>query len=206
MTQVEAFEANLSRGGDSCVIRSKFLVTPPLPVVPSTNAITYFNPGGLGSRQVAASSLFSSFRIKEIIVKFTGITNSTVGENPIAPIVVGVLDDATGETDSPNNIQDLLELRCSASYLPGQLTSAYFRWTPVDNTIWYKTFGPTSDRFVTPGILFAGSTQLGQAFIEIDATVVYKGAVDTLATFELPNPPTPPVSGSKLTIFPNPRR
>jgi hypothetical protein len=179
MTQSEAFEANLTTGGDACVIRSKLLFqsTTPTGGVPVI-LLSTLNPSNLGSRQAAAANLFSSYRIKEIVVKFLPNANGTPAGN--VAVAVGFLDDATsGEPDAPTTASSVAELRCSGTSLGSQTVPTIFRWSPVDKTLWYKTQNAGEARFVSPGSMFGGTTGgAANISIELDFTIVYKGATD----------------------------
>jgi hypothetical protein len=172
MTQAEAFEAKLSTGGDSCVIRSKLLLNPNTAGA-SVASIVEFTPIQLGGRQLAAAQLFTLFRVKEAIVKFS------IGTPSSSFATLGVLDDAIAEPDAPTSLGGVLELRASGSYLALSTVPTVFRWVPGDTSLWYHTsVGSTGSdpRLVIPGVLYGGTGAAGSLVIEVDITIVYKGA------------------------------
>lgn len=197
MTQVEAFEARLSRGGDSCVVRSKVLGT--LAATTTPGAFLNFSPnlGGapyaFGSRQASIAQNFADYRIKSVIVKFLSSVTCALG----------ILDDSSNaEGDAPATTSDVLELRCSASCLAGQTTPSVFQYTPAGELRWFKTYTGSSgsdQRFVNSGVLFAGlASGPGTISYELDVTVVYKGAVDN-SSFNLVQSSHPSPSGALTT-------
>jgi len=183
MTQSEAFEANLaSSGGDSCVIRSKLLVTANLTATPVV--VLNVTPQFLGARQASVGAVFSNYRIKQIVVKFM----APVGQSGTTanPVTLGFVDDYSGEGDAPGNTLAIAELRCSSTCFSGVTTPQYFTYEPVDKRLWYKTYaGATGSepRLTTPASLYGGVTgSTAVVQFEIDATLVYKGAVDIGST------------------------
>jgi len=213
MTTTQAFESSLSRGGDSCVVRSKQLLQPTVGTTPTL--ILNINPAGLGGRQTAIGAVFSDFRVKNVLVRFIGSTTATSIPETVA---VGFLDDSSGaEGDAPTNANDILELRCSGVSLGATTVPTEIVYRPVNSQLWYKTFAGASGsdpRLTTPAVLYAASAAAGAASIEVDVTIVYKGAVDLADTVmverrELPTPPSgevPPSLTRKLTVAPMLRR
>jgi hypothetical protein len=184
MTQAEAFEASLSRGGDSCVVRSKVLGSVNVlsgvgQFILSLNPLV--NPGLVGNRQAQIAGVFAMYRLKQVIVKFTAASGTSAS--------LGFLDDSSGaEGDAPPDVSAVSELRCSGTFLNNSTLPTSFRFVPVDTRKWYYSFtGTVGDRFVSPGILYAGvSGGAASVFYEIDFEYVYKGAVDTFDDADSP--------------------
>jgi len=178
MTQSEAFEASLARGGsDSCCIRGKF-VGQISSLVSSPTPLLNINPLAFGARFASVASCFALYRIKEIIVKFVALGNVNYA-------ALAFLDDATGtEGDQPPNFQAMLELRCSGSSFPGDTSATYFKYVPADAKKWYQVYAGASGsdpRNVNSAVLF-GSAGINSSttsiYYELDISVAYKGAVD----------------------------
>jgi len=177
MTPMEAFESNLARGGDSCVVRTKSLVSASLTTTPS--AVFQVDPGStlFGSRLNGFAAIFTSYRLKQMTVKFIN------GSPSIGVITVGLLDDgSTAEGDAPTTVGGVLELRCSASSLGGQTTPSFIIFRPVDPRLWFKTIsGATGSdqRLVNCAVLYAAASSAASPSFEIDAEFVFKGAYTT---------------------------
>jgi len=185
MTQSEAFEAKLASGSsDACVFKSKIAASAGGITTTPVNLLTV-NPTFLGARCAAAASLFASYKIKEIIVKFLPFNATTF-------VALGFLDDATGsEGDAPPGYQQLSELRCSSSSFPGCTIPQYFSFKPVNTKLWYDCFPGQSGsdpRLINTAVLYAG-TNAGTVAVsfEIDVTIVFKGAVDVGINVSNPN-------------------
>jgi len=180
MTQSEAFEANLARGGDACVIRSKLFATMGLGTSPGLILTIAPQSGNLGDRHQLVSNVFSDFRVKQIVVRFLGATNTGTGSSSLA--ILGWLDDAdTDEGDAPTILSDILEMRCSATNFQNQTTPTEFIYRPTDTKLWYKCSAGHSGsdpRWTYPARLFGGSNVSSNVQVELDISIVYKGAVD----------------------------
>jgi len=179
MTQQEAFEANLARGGDNCVVRSKLLFAVATTTTPSVAlAIT---PSALGGRQATIGAVFSDFRVKQIVVKFLA---PDTGSSVSFTVVMGFLDDASGaEGDAPTTAAGVLELRCSGSSLASSTVPTQFTYKPTDTKKWFKTYPGSSgsdQRLVVPAELYIAQLSATSApvAVELDIEIVYKGAVD----------------------------
>ncbi len=177
MTQSEAFEATLATSSDATVIRAKLFLTPTTATTPTV--VTAFDPVSLGGRLAAVSGIYSSYRFKQIVVKFLTVPGS-------GSVSLGALDDASGaEGDAPSTISGVQELRCSGSSMQGVTVPTDFVWRPVDTALWFKTFAGSSgsdQRLVIPAILYAaGASGTPQFSLELDITCVFKGAVDTVS-------------------------
>jgi hypothetical protein len=193
MTQSEAFEANLARGGDSCVVRSKILFNAAVTNTPT--AILSLNPlSSLGARQNNIAAAFTDFRIKQVVIKFLCSTSTQF-------VALGFVDDATSiEGDAPTSTGGVSELRCSGSSLAGVTVPTTFVFRPADTRFWYKTYNSGSGadpRFAIPAVLYASAgpnSTTTQLSLEVDATIVYKGAVDVGAGVHvvIPSSPTAP--------------
>jgi len=170
MTQSEAFEATLARGGDSTVLRAKRVLNP-ITLTSTPSLIFSITPATLSTAFADLGEVFTRFRVKQLVVRFLG-TNT---------VVVGILDDANGgEGDAPGSIPQLSELRCSGASLGPQTVPTEIMWKPTDPEQWYYTQagGSGSDpRLTSPGTLYAGSNATDGAVmtLEIDVVCVFKG-------------------------------
>lgn len=177
MSQTQAFENKLSRSSDACTLRGKLIYTPSVTTTPL--AVAVIDPAGLGNRAAALSNVFSDYKVKELLIRFVQI-------NATATMAVGILDDSsTAEGDAPININDIVELRTSAVSLSNTSDPVIFRYEPTNKALWYKTFnGATGSdvRLVAPGILYAAASATSASAIEIDYTLVFKGAIDIGST------------------------
>jgi hypothetical protein len=178
MTQSEAFEANLARGNDAFVLRGKLLLNATVGTTPSIMVELF--PSALGPRAAALAGVFSRYRFKEVLFKFLGSISSVPTLS-----TVGVLDDSLGtEGDAPVNATSVLELRSSASAFATQTMPSSFKWQPIDKTKWYYTFsGVTGSdaRLANSGTLYGASgTASDNIQMEVDYTIVFSGAVDTI--------------------------
>jgi hypothetical protein len=177
MTSTEAFEAKLSRGSDSTVLRGKLVVVANAPVVPT--AVLALNPASLGVRCVAAATIFSRYRFKYIRFKFLTGTSSATGITNYA--CVGVQDDIGLTANTPTGAAGVLELRCSGSSFNNQTVPTQFEWTPVDKNLWYYTTNDLTDaRLSTSGILYSAGLNAATSTMdmEIDYCIVFQGATD----------------------------
>jgi hypothetical protein len=177
MTQSEAYEATLARSSDAAVIRAKLFLSPTSASTPTT--VISLDPVSLGGRLAAMAGIYSSYRIKVAILKFLTVPGG-------ASVALGALDDASGaEGDAPTSISGVQELRCSGTSMQGVTVPTEFQWSPVDKTLWYKTFAGSSgsdQRLVIPAILYScGASGTPSFSLEIDVTCVFKGAVDTVS-------------------------
>jgi hypothetical protein len=176
MTPSEAFEANLTQGGDSCVFRAKILGTATLTSTPSV--VLAISPPNLGARIAAAGQLFSDYRVKSLLVKFIDTASGT-GSSGLSAL--GFLDDASGaEGDAPTSLGGVVELRCSATSLFNTTIPSNLFYKPTNPRMWYKTYAGSSgsdQRLVVPAILF-GAAAANTVSYEMDIEVVFKGAVD----------------------------
>jgi len=175
MTQTEAFEANLSRSSDSTVLRGKsFAVLAGVTAVTLALALT---PTAtlMGGRANALATVFSRYRFKDVRMKILS------GGSGSGFAVVGVIDDTTVVTgDFPTTASGVSELRCSATSFVGQTVPTQFEWSPVDKNLWYYCDPETSgdSRLVNSGSIVYSSTSTAPVSIEIDYTLVFKGATD----------------------------
>jgi hypothetical protein len=181
MTPSSAFEAKLARSSDAMVLRGKFLLSNVVSGTP--NSIIALTPVNFGARAAAAATIFTSYRIKKIGIKFNGQTTNS-GVSNAAAVVLGILDDASGaEGDAPSTANGVLELRCSAVSMPAETISTELTWSPVDKNLWYHTSSgsSTSDpRFLFPGVVYIAALSTGNFITaEFDWEVVFKGASDT---------------------------
>jgi len=169
-----AFERSLAQSSDACVLRGKLLPFATLTSTPST--LLLIHPTNMGVRATNLAAVYSRFRVKALMIKFTAIG----GNSGNTGSVIGILDDTTSEGTVPTNAGGTLELRCSGVALPNQGTPSYVYYLPVDKTKWYYCNLDSNDpRFVYPGTIYA--TSLGGAggvTAELDFTLVFAGAED----------------------------
>jgi hypothetical protein len=175
MTQSEAFALGLSRTMDTSVIRSKFLLSPTLTTTPA--ALIIVNPVNFGTRLNDIDGLYSNYRLKSMIVKWS-VADSTGGT-----AALGFLDDASGaEGDSPSTITGVAELRCSSTTFFSDTVAQYFNYSPVQRNKWYYTFaGATGSdaRLVNTAVLYGAATASIFCTIELDCVWIFKGALST---------------------------
>jgi hypothetical protein len=209
VSPAEHFANSLGMHVDSTCVRGKFLAQQ---VTNSTAvfAITTITPTALGSRLTACANIFSRWRIKRMILK--------INYSGLGSAVFGVLDDSTGEGDTPTSVQTLLELRTSATNFTNDPPTVLDYKPPTNE--WYYTFvgGTGSDqRLVNAGVLYAGqqfATTNAVFTVEIDFSIVFKGAVDVGTSLPLPlrdpqdwqevQPPGLPGKETPVSRFPAP--
>jgi hypothetical protein len=178
LSQTEAFERSLVRSSDAVALRGKLLFTGAAGTTPSV--LFTLNGSSLGTRCAALAGIFSRYRFKYLRVRFLAATNVSGGA-----VAIGVLDDASGsEGQPPTTISNVLELRASGTTLTGQTVPTIFEWKPADPNLWYYTsVAPASGsdiRLINSGTLYADATVTSTGInVEIDYSIVYKGAVDT---------------------------
>jgi hypothetical protein len=175
MTQAEAFERSVVRGGDATCLRGKVLVNSTGSTTPG-NVLT-IHPASLGARSLALCGIFSRYRFKYVRFKFLS-SPATLGQTAL-----GVYDDATSaEGQPPTTLSGITELRASGTSLYGQTVPTSFEWFPADRNLWYYTQPGVSGsdfRLYSSGVLYLGGTASSVAVgIEFDYCVVFKGAVD----------------------------
>jgi hypothetical protein len=186
MTPSQAFESTLALGSDAFPLRGKLLVSSStLTTTPSS--ILELVPSSLGARSSALSLIYGRYRFKYLRFKFLPFAPAGTGvEGPGA--VLGILDDATtAEGDGPTSVSGVLEQRCSAICFSGQTIPVEFSWRPNDPSMWYYTASGASgsdNRLISCGVLY-GAAAVGvstAATIEIDFSIVFKGAIDVSST------------------------
>jgi len=175
MTPSQAFENRLARSSDACTLIGKVFFSSSAGT--AATSVVAFAPVNLGARATSLANVFSDYKIKRIGIKFQPAASSTIS------VAVGVLDDSsTLEGDAPSNIQDIIELRCSAVSLTSTTIPTELSWSPINSKLWYKTAaGATGSdvRLTVPGILYQAATAADQNAIEIDYEIVFRGAIDT---------------------------
>lgn len=198
----EAFANSLGMHVDATNVRGKCLFQQ---VTNSTSIIEIcaLTPSMLGARCNACAQIFARWRFKRCILKlnYTGSGSSAWA----------VLDDYTGEGDQPTNINALLELRTSATNFSNDPPTVLDYRPPTSE--WYYTFAGASGsdpRLVNAGALFAVqpfSTSNAVFSVEIDFSIVFKGAVDTGSSVSIPRLPadwhtveSPPGPGKELPV------
>jgi len=132
----------------------------------------------MGFRAATMANLFTRYRFKYIRFKWMA-SSATVAYSSI-----GVYDEGgSSEGSAPPVSVDILELRASSSQLVNQTTPNFFEWRPVDTSLWmYNIVGlaGSDTRLSVSGVLFGGSSTASTAVaIEVDYSLVFKGAVDT---------------------------
>jgi len=174
MTRQEAFERNLSLHQDTLVLRGKFSTLNSTTTTP--NVALFVTPTSFGARSGAVSTVFSRYRIKELIIRF--MPNST-GTAAIAAL--GVLDDVNTSSVLPTNYQAITELRCSATQFEGVTVEKTLTWSPIDKSKWYYTTADTvgDPRFSVPAVIYCAASATVSISIEVDYTIVFQGAADT---------------------------
>jgi len=184
MTPAMNFEKKLALSSDACVIRGKLLFSVASITTPAIGIVLH--PSNLGVRTAALANIFTRYKFKELAFRFTSVL--TTGGTPSTG-VIGILDDASGiEGDAPTTSGGVMELRTSAAALAGETLPTEFVYRPVDKTLWYATTtggssGSVSDpRLLFPGILYVAAPVSSSFSLEVDYTVVYKGANDIAAT------------------------
>jgi hypothetical protein len=173
MTPSQAFENSLARSSDSFCLRGKLLQT--YSSAATAIAVLNLTPSQLGVRAAALSGVFSRYRIKSLRIKFL--------PGAAVPVALGVYDEGgTTEGGAPTTQAGVLELRCSGSSLGDQTVPTEFMWKPADARLWYFTFGGSTGsdtRLVNSGVLYYGTSGTSTTVnVEIDYSIVYKGAVD----------------------------
>jgi hypothetical protein len=98
-----------------------------------------------------------------------------------AYVGLGILDDYSGEGDAPANLSGVVNMRCSATSMPGTIDPTYIYYTPLDKSKWYycNSTSSTSDpRFNIPASLYGATNTSAatQVFVELDYTLVFAGA------------------------------
>jgi len=180
MTQSEAFERQVVRSSDATALRGKLLFTGA--TATTATALFTLNASSLGTRCAAMAGIFTRYRFKYVRVKFLATGSSGFSAFSTA---LGVYDDAsTGEGQPPTTLSNVAELRASGTVLGGQTIPTFFEWKPADPNLWYycsPSPAAGSDlRLIDSGVLYAiASTAASPLAVEIDFSLVYKGAVDT---------------------------
>jgi len=181
ITPTQAFEKSLAQGSDSCPLKGKFY----LPVVGTTatpTSILILGPSALGGRASVLATVFSRYKFKYLRFKFM---SSTATAAPAA-VSLGILDDAsTAEGDFPTTLSALAEFRCSATKFSNETVPTEFMWTPADKLLWYYTEAGSSgsdQRLVNSGIVIGASSATCSSSIEVDYSLVFKGAIDLVST------------------------
>jgi len=179
LTPEFAFERQLAQSTDSTVFRGKAIFSFNLNTAP-TNLLQIY-PTNLGSRASVLATVYSRFRVKALLIKFT-ITGNSGAANTGA---VGILDDNIGEGDTPTSLTGVMALRSSASFLNGQTEYSRIMYLPLDKKKWYYTNAGASGsdgRLVIPGTIFGASVGSSNCTVELDYTLVYAGADNIAST------------------------
>jgi len=177
VTMASSFERRLAKQSDVTTLRGKLLL-PTSTVTSTPAALLTGSPGNFGARASSLANIFSRFRIKTLNVKWTAVSTNAVGV-----VALGFYDDATsGEGQAPSDVNGILEMRCSSSFMTPTTIPQEFAYRPVDSKLWYATqSGSTGSdqRLVAPFDLYVAGVPGGSAIIEIDYVIVFKGAVDS---------------------------
>jgi hypothetical protein len=169
------FERRLSQSVDATTLRGKLLFSVNLtPAATPINLIT-LQANAFGARSVAFAAIFTQWKIKRLIMKFSSSVGSTT-----TGAAVGVYDDVAATADIPTTLGDVMQLRSSAASLPGDTVPTSFIYEPVDKSLWHFCVTDSQDsRLTTYGVMYGATvTGTGLLAIEIDFELVYKGAAD----------------------------
>jgi len=192
----DKFNDLLGMHSDSCNVRGKFLTSVTLASGGGgVQNLLALGPSQLGGRTTVLASTFALYRFKSLVFRiFAGAIPPNGGVYVPATNIVtfGVLDDSSGaEGDAPPSYQSVAELRTS-SVVPCNQAPYVREWRQADPKAWYHTFsGSTGSdpRLVYPGVVFLGVPGQGAVVVdvEVDYSIVFKGAVDTALTVALPD-------------------
>lgn len=176
MTQSEAFERQVVRSSDATPLKGKLQFTSSATGTPS--AVLLLNPASatnFGVRAASVALAFSRYRFKYIRVKFlSNQGTSTSGA------CVGVLDDIAISGAIPTTASGVAELRASGTSFLSQTVPTSFEWRPADPNLWYYVSSDAIDtRLSVSGIMYVASTAASVIDIEVDYSLVFKGAVDS---------------------------
>jgi hypothetical protein len=132
------------------------------------------HPDFLGERAADLARIYSYYKIKELVVRFSA--NNAV--------IAGVLDDITGEGDAPATYSDVSELRSSmVSHGTGGQPPTELYWKPVDTDLWYKCYsaGTGTQELYESGNLYLALPTAGTTRVTVELTfkIVFKGGLDT---------------------------
>jgi hypothetical protein len=199
-SSVEEFERKQAMGADAFALRG----TVPFNTggISGVSQLLGINPSSFGARANNLASVFSRYRVKELMIEFfvnTGTATNTAGQ-----AVVGILDDGPGEADVPNNYADVLEMRCSNTNYFGQTTPSFLRWKPLDPQWRYTQFKTGDDaRLVNTAVIWTATTAAAAIVGQIRFSIVFKGASDTGSSVSIPSlgPPTEDEDDDSVVII-----
>jgi hypothetical protein len=184
----DKFSDSMGTNADSCVVHGKFLSS--YTVIGGTAAVSALfslNPFNLGGRASTVAAIFANYRFKMCVFRvFAGA--ATASQTNL--FTFGILDDSTGaEGDGPTTYQGVAELRTS-SVVPVSQGVFTRTWKPADPKMWYKTYSGQSGsdpRLVSTGEVYIGVPAQGNIVvdIEVDFSIAFKGAVDTVSSVRL---------------------
>jgi hypothetical protein len=136
--------------------------------------ILKLHPRYLGDRASDFVFVYTSYKIKKLVFRFS--TNTT------SPVVLGVLDDIAGEGDNPTTFADVSELRSSMVHHGTNQPPTELYWEPVDKDLWYKTYDAgslTSELYESGNTYLANMTSATSVIsVEVSYELVFKGACD----------------------------
>jgi hypothetical protein len=95
---------------------------------------------------------------------------------------MGILDDTQGSGDTPTNLSDVLQLRCSALLGDGMTIPTELVWNPVDPNKWYYTLAESSSsdsRFFVPCTIYWFPNGAMNIATQIYFTFEFEGATST---------------------------
>jgi len=128
VTMASSFERRLAKQSDVTTLRGKLLL-PTSTVTSTPAALLTGSPGNFGARASSLANIFSRFRIKTLNVKWTAVSTNAVGV-----VALGFYDDATsGEGQAPSDVNGILEMRCSSSFMTPTTIPQEFAYRPVDS-------------------------------------------------------------------------
>jgi len=177
ITPSESFNLGLARSDDALCLRGKYVTSFTTSATANTATLVFnIYPNNLGTRATQLATTFSRYRVKSLNFKFISqITSSGIGS-----VSLGLVDDAAGEGEQPTDLNQVSELRCSASNFTAQTIPTEFQWRPLDPFKWYYLTGGVTNsdiRLVNPSSLYVASTEAGQSVVmEVDYVIVFKGA------------------------------
>jgi hypothetical protein len=179
-TPSEAFAERMSRGDAVNVVTKHLAFNQSVSGTPT--ALFNVTPTGnsLGTRLGSFCGLYSRYRFKSVRIRY--LDNNTNTSTTAQFLVCGILDDTTASGTVPTTVDDVMNLRCSAVAFGDQTVPTEFTWRPLDSEKWYYTSpeSTTSDsRFEYPAAFYVVGSTTATATIEIDVSIVFKGAADS---------------------------
>jgi hypothetical protein len=137
-----------------------------------------------GTRPEAYAAIYTMWRIKKVVFRFTYIQNTSVAPNMVC---IGILDDSSGaEGDAPTSFSGVLALRTSLTVQPNETVVREYK--PA-NKNWLFTYQASGNdpRLTVAGELYVAQVSVANAtlYIQADYSIAFKGATDIGATERL---------------------